>query len=369
MVAKFLFVNGLAILGAVVFHTVGMGFVAMFPWAHRYLPAGVSAASQVGTPTYYALRLLEQVFIAAIPAFLVVSGYFTAAAAGRSGTNLTWRLVFSRTRGLLVPYLIWSAVVLMLRMAEGRRFTPGGLAAILLTGGANEVLYFVPFLIQFYLLSPLLVAWGRANARSLLLVAAALQMLMHASTYPVFGGLPMPFSGGADVVIPKWVFLARPIWFPLGIAIGLQPARYRDFAARFRSWWIPAALVLFVLSFVEWEFLYQRSGALWLPNVETPLDSLYSGAILFALLTRDVATQRASSLVAALGARSFGIYLTHAIFIEYTARLAYHFAPGLLGQALLLQLLLMSAGLFGPLALMALVNRLPVRHWHRFLFG
>ncbi len=53
MLRRLLYLNGITIASVVLFHSVGMGFVAMFAWGHRYLPAGVSPYTQVGSPSYF----------------------------------------------------------------------------------------------------------------------------------------------------------------------------------------------------------------------------------------------------------------------------------------------------------------------------
>ena len=106
MTRKLLFINGLAIIGVVLFHAVGMGFVAMFSWAERYLAPGVSVMSQVGNASYYGLRFVEQLVVPCIPIFLFISGYFVSAATARTRSTVSWQVVFSRIRNLLIPYVI-----------------------------------------------------------------------------------------------------------------------------------------------------------------------------------------------------------------------------------------------------------------------
>ncbi len=123
MFRRFLYLNGLAALAVVLFHAGGMGFVAMFAWADQYLPAGVSAFSQVGNFQYYVLRLIEQVIVFAIPAFLIVSGSSIVTAVGKNQSTVSWRIVISRIKFLLIPYLVWSTVVILLGIIEGRSYS------------------------------------------------------------------------------------------------------------------------------------------------------------------------------------------------------------------------------------------------------
>ena len=182
MVRRFLYLNGLAITCVVLFHAAGMGFVAMFSWAHRY---GAVPGDQIGSLSYYVLRFVEQIIVFSIPAFLIVSGYFISVATGRNQKTVGWRIVASRVVFLVLPYLIWSCVALGLRFLEGTDLSLKRILIALLTGKTNEVYYFIPLLIQFYLISPLLILWERASWKTMLFVAAMVQLVFTVAQYPV----------------------------------------------------------------------------------------------------------------------------------------------------------------------------------------
>jgi len=84
MFKRLLFLNGLATIGLILFHSAGWGFVAMYHWRERYLPLVGAGADQPGGVAYYVLRTMEQLPVAAIPAFLFVSGLFVGDG-GRQG--------------------------------------------------------------------------------------------------------------------------------------------------------------------------------------------------------------------------------------------------------------------------------------------
>ncbi len=212
MVGRLLQLNGVAILGVILFHTAGWGFVAMFAWSHRYLPAGVDPMVQMGSFSYYVLRGIEQFAVFSIPAFLFVSGYFIAFATPRRQATVSWSIVWARIRGLLIPYLIWSLVLIVFLGFQGRRLSPAGYATALLTGRVNPAYYYVPLLCQFYLLSPLLVFLARRWWQWLLLAALAIQLSIQLLYYPallqVSAGVLQPYVD----VVPKWIFPVRIFW-------------------------------------------------------------------------------------------------------------------------------------------------------------
>ncbi len=112
MVKKLLALNGIAILGAILYHSAGWGFVSMFWWTDRYMPVSVPNFSQIGSFSYFSLRFIEQVIIVAIPAFLFVSGYFVVFASGKNPSP-KWRWIFTRVSFLVIPYLIWTIIMIV----------------------------------------------------------------------------------------------------------------------------------------------------------------------------------------------------------------------------------------------------------------
>ena len=260
-------------------------------------------------------------------------------------------------------------VVLILRYVEGDRFSALHLSGILLTGSANEVMYFVPLLTQFYLLSPFIIFWAKKNWVSLIVIALILQVLVQLSAYSLVNVVALPIGDGINVFIPKWFFLSRIFWFPLGVVIGLQRKIYMQFILRYKWIWLVGAILFYLAAFMEWELLYRNSGEQWLAHIETNIDNLYSIAVLFLLLALNSSLGRWYSWISEVGTKSYGIYLTHAIFIMYTARIIYHSAPGLLAYQLVLQPILIAVGLGVPLALMAITDRTLLRRWYSYLYG
>ena len=369
MVKRLLFMSGLAVIGVILFHTAGTGLTSMFFWAHRYLPATVNPMDQVGSSEYYLLRLLEQVVVACIPIFLFVSGYFIAVSTKRSDKTISWNIIWGRIKNLLIPYFVWSTVVLVLLFIQGERYTGQKLLVMLFTGSTSPVLYFVPLLIQFYVLAPFLVPLARNKWLQLLIITALMQIIVQLTQYPLFFGLESPFAIQLVKLIPKWFLLARIFWFPLGMVAGFHSEVFRNWLEKYRFIFLFITLALIPLGMVEWEYYFRQSGIDWLDHRETILDSIYSIGVIFTFLGFSKNKFPFEGFIGSLGARSFGVFLTHAIFIEYTAKLLYHLLPQILGNQWLLQPLLFIVGLGMPLLLIAIVVRLPIRNLYTYLFG
>lgn len=369
MAKRLLLLNGVAIVCVILFHATGFGFTAMFAWAHRYREVSSPNFDAVGTGAYYAFRLIEQFVVFAIPAFLFVSGYFVSVLTGRSGSTINPRAIGARIRALIVPYLFWSAVVIVALALQGRVFGGGQYARMLLTGSTDPNYYYVPLLIQLYLVAPLIVFLARRHWKPLLAITACLQLSVYLLQYAIVLDVRDPAIRAAATMLPKWFFLAHLFWFSAGVVAGFQQQVFKTVLERSRGWLVPALGVLFVLGVIEWELLLNWSGSPWRENRATLIDGLYAATMILSFLA--VANLRLPfpNTLVALGTQSFGIYLVHGIVMEYFSRGLYHFAPWILGQQWLFQPMLIALGLSVPLLLMWAVRRSPSRGLYSYVFG
>jgi surface polysaccharide O-acyltransferase-like enzyme len=368
MAKRLLLLNGIAIFCVILFHATGFGFTAMFSWAHRYRPVTSPNYDQIGTAAYYVLRVVEQFVVFCIPAFLFVSGYFVSVLAGRSRA-LEPRAVVAKVRNLLWPYLVWSTVVLVGLALQGRILSETQYLRHLVTGSSNPNFYYVPILIQLYVLAPAIVLLARWRWRALLAVSAAVQIAVYAVQYPIVLGVDAPAVRALGALLPKYFFLVHLFWFTFGVVAGLQTQRFRQVLERARPWLPVAVVALFALGLVEWELLLRWSGGPWTENRITLVDGIYAGAVLLSFLAFAELELPFSSALVALGARSYGIYLVHGLVMEYFSRGLYHFAPWVLSQQIVFQPLLIALGLSVPLLLMLAVSRSPSRNLYGYLFG
>lgn len=371
MLRRFLLLNGLATLGVVANHSLGWGFTAMFWWTARYQAGRAPNFDQLGTLPYFGLRTIEQLIIFAVPTFLFVSGFFVAAAAGRTKRTISWRVVGVRLLYLLIPYLLWSTLILTMRFAEGTRYTPIRLARILLSGQATEAYYFVPLLCQLYLLAPLLIPPARKRWKLLLAVAAVVQLSTQSLlSLATIGQLP-PALDPLMVLTRSWLFPGHLFFFTVGIAAGFHIQELGRRLERVRWPLLGTVVLLLPLGVVEWEWVLRVSGEQWIGQQRTILDSVYAMAFILTLLAFRRVTPPFAEQTETLGTRSYGIYLAHSPVLELTARAIYHGLPWLLAYQALLQPILLVVGLGVPLALMAVASlqRSPARAYYQYIFG
>jgi peptidoglycan/LPS O-acetylase OafA/YrhL len=369
MIKRLLYLNGLAILGVLLYHASGWGFVALFWWTDRYQAVSAPNFGQVGSAEYFLLRFIEQLGTAAVPAFLFVSGFFVAFATGRSQRTIGWNVVGSRIKNLLIPYLLWSLAFFAVDAALGNTYSLAIYLRRLLLGQATESFYYVPLLVQFFLLSPLLVPIARRRWKTLLAVAAVVQLGLHLLRY-------LQYLGPDSLEIDRMLGVATSRFFPghllyfsVGLVIGFHLPAAKQLLERCRWALLIATPALLMLSMVEWELLLRQSGQDWLAPAVTVMDDLYSLAFVLTVLAFERVTLPLTKPMGDLGTRSYGIYLSNALVLMLVAKAIYRLTPGLLDQTMLFVAILITLGLAVPLAMMALVNRTPARRYYRYIFG
>lgn len=379
MVRRLLLLNGLAILGVILFHSSGWGFVAMFAWQDRYLPITGLDYNPMGSPAYYTLRIIEQLIIFCLPAFMFVSGYFIAFATPRHQSTVGWNVVVARIKNLLIPYFLWSIALLFLLFLEGKTFSIVEYLKLLLTGGTNPAYYYVILLCQLYLISPFLVPLAKTRWMLLLIMTGLIQLItVQLFQYPVLVGITHPSAELLGQLVPQWFFSSRIFWFSFGIVTGFHLQTVKEWAVRFK-WVLLGVLVFsFLLGIPEWELYVHMSGLDWLNHRETLIDSIYATVLLLSFIAFDKQQIPLSKQIGDLGTKSFGIYIVHSPVMEYTARAIYHLAPWVLTHQVLFLPIIILMGLGVPLLLMEVVKRLmtlkmvqhsPAPNVYPYLFG
>ena len=205
MTRHLLVLNGLAVFASVAYHASGWGFISLFWWTHRYEAVAVPNFAQMGSATYYGLRFLEQSVTFGLPAFLFVSGFFIAFAAGRDAVQLGWGKVGIRVKTLVIPYILWSIAIFAGRGLEGATDTSAGYFKQLIFGRAADPYYYIPLITQLYFLSPLVVGWVKRHWKAALVVAALIQLTIQLARYPVLLGW--------NVGEASWILRRARSWF------------------------------------------------------------------------------------------------------------------------------------------------------------
>ena len=368
MVKKLLALNGIAIIGAILYHAAGWGFISMFWWTDRYLPVSVPNFDQLGSFSYFGLRFIEQLIIMAIPAFLFVSGYFVVFASGKDPSP-KWRWIFTRITFLVIPYLIWTLVMLIFNSIFGENYTFQEIIVFILTGKVVEAFYFIPLIIQLYLLSPLLTRFAKKKPILILLLAFILQILVKLAQYAVMLNINYAFKDVVSIFLPAWFFPGNVFWFVLGITAAYHLSTIKRILVKWRWLFLIILICLIPIGMIEWETLLHFSGKDWFASRETLIDNFYSLSFLIVYFTFSLDRIIKLKWLNFLGSRSFGIYLAHTLFLMIIAKMVYHFLPVIFRYQIVFQPLLIFSGIIGPLLLMEFFKRTPLRKLYGYVFG
>ncbi len=320
-----------------------------------------------GDPAGLFFLVCDQVGKCAIAAFLAIAGYFIAYATAGGKNDVRWSIIRARLVGLLWPWLLWSVLDFALHVALTRQVI---LTDLLATPFVHY--YFIPLLMVYYLATPPMVRLARNNARALLIGAAVVQVgsmaLLYARLYTQW--LP-------DVIVP-WIevgplqYLRFAFFFPLGLVLGMYPQAAHDRLAPLQKLLPWVSLALFAASVGEAWIAYARGGEFWpLGGDQTKLTSaLFALSLILTFAAQDRLQFPGDRLLTRIGGRTYGMYLTHYIFLGAFARVIESAWPGggpVPGWVLLPILFVGTAA--ASMVLMEVVARTPARRFFTILFG
>ncbi len=366
---RLLILNGIAIIAVVANHASHAGFVAMFWWTDLYRNVTVPNFDQLGSLSYYGLVAEQKLALFSVPSFLFVSGVFIAYAMRGRQSRLSWTMIKKRIFNLIPPYLIWTLVFLGIEIVvAGAAYTPLEFVLSFVTVRFSPF-FFVPLLMVYFLISPLLAPLAKNHWKWLLAAALALQITAIVRAYLLLIG-----SRGDWGTILNFVFSSQIVeyffFYVAGVTAGLRLTALKRGVYRFR--WVLLALTIFfaVLAVAEAEWIFQqyakegwRSATLSVPTF------LYAVLFILTYLAFDHVKLPFSKTLYQIGVGTLGIYLMHKSVLLILPKIVYHALPFVLGYQILYQPLLVSLAVGIPLLLMNLTKRSPLKKRYRILFG
>lgn len=360
MIKRLLLLNGICVIILAVHHATGYGFSAMFEWTNRYQPVTVPNYDQVGSFAFYTMVLIQQLDYFALPGFMFISGFFVSIVSGGREAKLRWDVVRSRVINLLIPFLIWTVVFFIVFV----RRLPLNLDEIF------DRYYYIPLLIQYYLLAPFIVRFAQKRPILLLVVAAALELSRFSVYYLVKLGIAFP---GQEIIVsltPRWLFPMLFFSFAFGLVAGFHRKSLGIWLPRLK-WPLLATVVLVgTLTMVEYLTLTRLTGQQWLgPYFGGFTRQVYAMLFILCFLAFGVDATPLSKELTDLGGKSLGVYLVHNRLMFIAAVLMYELTPRVLQYQFFYQLVLIIVALVGSVLLMELVKRSPAKPLYRYLFG
>ena len=222
MYKRLLLLNGLAIFAVVVNHAGGWGQIGLFWWADQYRSVVVPDWTQLGSLSYYFLLLIRQIALFSVPAFFFVSGFFVSYAALDKRNPLNWAFVWKRIKTLLIPYLIWSIVVIVGNLLQGISHSPHEYMILIVTIGVVGPYWFVPALCYSYLISPVVVRLVQWNWKLILMISGLIQLIPVAIGVLGYAGINLPLTAFISRLFPSWSPFQWIFFFTFGISAGFH---------------------------------------------------------------------------------------------------------------------------------------------------
>ena len=158
MARRLLVLNGLAAFAIAMHHAAAYGLQAMFGWHEPDY-------ALIGTTAYHVTMFIRVLVFFAVPAFFFVSGFFIGIMGKGDRAQIKWTTTMPRIKVLVIPFVIWTiirlAIIPMVPTSLDDIFSP---------------YFFIPVLVQFYLLAPPIVTLAKTRWQLLLLVTGFMQI-------------------------------------------------------------------------------------------------------------------------------------------------------------------------------------------------
>lgn len=347
---QYLALNGLAIAIVVLNHTIMM--VQDIPRELGYHPI-------VGWQNSIMI-ILNLLGIIAVPTFMFISGsFFSYAAQGKDKSlKFMYKVSWANIKHVLWPYLIWSIIFyIAVFIGRGEQYSMLGYLKNLITGYPY---HFIPLLIFFYAIAPLLIRLGKRYALIILALLILYQFVIINLVYPGLFGF----------TLPQWMnILALPVlsstlavwgvFFPLGLFCGMHMRSVLPLLQRVKWILLALSITCFLIAILNAMSVVKAGWAEFLCPV------------LFVLLLPVIKRQTIPFVrgFEKIGQRVYGIYLTHLLVLYFLILALDLLVPELLAFRFWLLPILFALALGTPLVLMHYLQISPGRKIYPYIFG
>lgn len=247
---------------------------------------------------------LNQVFRFAVPLFFIISGFVLELSFNSNENYLTY--LKKRLNRIFIPYVFWSTIYYFFVYSKNRN--PNFLNS-LLRGDASYQLYFIPALLVFYFLFPIIHKYIKIIGNIWIMIFLFLvQLILLSFDYYIH---PL------QIFYPLAIALLN--YFPF--ILGINLSRHYDLFKNFISKW---KLILFFGTIVSGYLVFYEgfSGYLkthnyltfysqWRPSVL--IYTIFIGATLYYLFDKKIPN---SSIVRVVSKLSFFVFFIHVIILE-----------------------------------------------------
>ena len=290
--------------------------------------------------------VVRQLLNTAVPLFVAISGYCLSQ---KRMENKDDYLFFLKKQfpKVYLPVLVWSLPLYAIALYSGSSIIK---QTILLLSCGLSIYYFVAFIMQCYVVLPVINNYISGNKRRVVIVSCLISFawiagVMYMNT--IQGkGIPLILYAGP---LPCWL-----MFFVLGVMIGHKPERNYSII-------LPIVITIlgFILSVIESDYLLDHYGK----GVGIkPSSFIYSAGMIFLMFSNKVENliRRTGAIyrfIIWIGSLSFGIYLVHCYFISF-------FVKRLPIDSWLLQ---WSLALFLTVVFILILRKLLPTKYHKYL--
>lgn len=290
--------------------------------------------------------VVRQLLNTAVPLFIAISGYCLSQKRMENKDDYLFFLKKKFSK-VYLPVLVWSLPLYAIALYSGSSIIK---QTILLLSCGLSIYYFVAFIMQCYVVLPVINNYISGNKRRVVIVSCLISFawiagVMYMNT--IQGkGIPLILYAGP---LPCWL-----MFFVLGVMIGHKPERnYSIILPMF------IAILGFILSVIETDYLLDHYGK----GVGIkPSSFIYSAGMIFLMFSNKVENliRRTGAIyrfIIWIGSLSFGIYLVHCYFISF-------FVKRLPIDSWLLQ---WSLALFLTVVFILILRKLLPTKYHKYL--
>ena len=310
---------------------------------------GLAIMMVVGIHTYTLGKdstVVRQLLNTAVPLFVAISGYCLSQKRMENKDDYLFFLKKKFSK-VYLPVLVWSLPLYAIALYSGSSIIK---QTILLLSCGLSIYYFVAFIMQCYVVLPVINNYISGNKRRVVIVSCLISFawiagVMYMNT--IQGkGIPLILYAGP---LPCWL-----MFFVLGVMIGHKPERNYSII-------LPIVITIlgFILSVIDSDYLLDHYGK----GVGIkPSSFIYSAGMIFLMFSNKVENliRRTGAIyrfIIWIGSLSFGIYLVHCYFISF-------FVKRLPIDSWLLQ---WSLALFLTVVFILILRKLLPTKYHKYL--
>lgn len=316
--------RAIAIIGIIAAHAAGIGY--------QFTTSNIN---------FWGTVIWREITNFSVPLFIALSGFFLAKK--NVETPKEYRAFINKQLlRVLIPFISWSVIYTIISYIYD---TP--IKTLLLrffTFQATGAFYFIILIIQLYLLLPIL---KKVATKKGIIICTLISLLMCS----IFSYLRYFKSINPPPIIIGGPFTTWIMFFVIGIYCGKTTINISNITL------ILSAILFLILSIFETYFIFSKTNDIYNAVTGVKISCfLYATSIILLLFKN--ANNKNYKILPYIGQVSFGIYLSHIIFLTFVSGILNKIAPILNSYGLVKQLLLITFTTLSCLIFASIVRKI-----------